>query len=78
MATRKIPISVDEDLLREYKRTTRNLSAPLVEPTERWLALQRQNDALAEFENETGNKADADELQRARQLLRGWQQRHSR
>lgn len=78
MATQKVTITLDEDLLREYKKRTKNLSAALNDAAEWWLALQRQNEALDEFERETGSTPDPEELKRARELLRGWQQRHSR
>jgi len=73
MAMRKVTITMDEELLREYKKRSKNLSAALSDAASWWLSFQRQNEALDAFHQETGSQPDSTELERALALLDGHQ-----
>jgi post-segregation antitoxin (ccd killing protein) len=75
MATKKVTITMDEDLLNEFRKRHSNLSAAISEAARWYYGFQRQNEALEEFIEETGVEPDPQVQEKVHAMLEAYIQR---
>ncbi|MFI5266049.1 MAG: hypothetical protein ACHQ7M_01595 [Chloroflexota bacterium] len=72
MATRKVTVTLDEDVYQAIKNNTKNVSAAVNKLAIHWVAMEKQRRALEELEREWASKeddADPQQLDRMMEFL---------